>query len=91
MRVTLRDSLPDEVRGNVIYAYCILRNGYQPSDKLVDELKDAVRHAVGPIAIPSKIEFVTALPKTRSGKIMRRVLKARAMGLPEGDTTTLEE
>ena len=83
--------VPDEVRGNVIYAYCILRNGYAPSLALVDQLKAHIRHEVGPIAVPEKIEFVEVLPKTRSGKIMRRVLKARAMGLPEGDTSTLEE
>jgi acetyl-CoA synthetase len=50
-----------------------------------------VGHEVGPIAKPEKITFVTKLPKTRSGKIMRRVLKARSQGLPEGDLTTLEE
>ncbi|MBZ0308222.1 MAG: AMP-dependent synthetase, partial [Anaerolineae bacterium] len=54
-------------------------------------LKDHIRHEVGPIAVPSHIHFVDKLPKTRSGKIMRRVLKARAMGLPEGDLSTLEE
>jgi acetyl-CoA synthetase len=83
--------VPDEVRGSAIYAYCILRSGVQGSDDLVDKLKDHIRHEVGPIAVPSKIEFVSALPKTRSGKIMRRVLKSRAMGLPEGDLSTLEE
>jgi acetyl-CoA synthetase len=83
--------VPDEVRGNVIYAYCILRNGFQGSEKLVDELKEHIKHAIGPIAVPSKIEFVTVLPKTRSGKILRRVLKARATGMPEGDISTLEE
>jgi acetyl-CoA synthetase len=83
--------VPDEIRGNVIYAYCILRNGFQGSEKLVDELKEHIKHAIGPIAVPSKIEFVTVLPKTRSGKIMRRVLKARATGMPEGDISTLEE
>ncbi len=83
--------VPDEVRGNVIYAYCMLRQGFTGSDDLVDKLKEHIKHEVGPIAVPSKIEFVAALPKTRSGKIMRRVLKARAMGLPEGDTSTLEE
>jgi len=83
--------VPDEVRGSVIYAYCILKSGKQPSHELETELKNHIRHEIGPIAVPSKIEFVTALPKTRSGKIMRRVLKARAMGLPEGDTSTLEE
>ena len=83
--------VPDEVRGNVIYAYCILVAGAQPSDELADKLKEHIRHEVGPIAVPAKIEFVDTLPKTRSGKIMRRVLKARALGQPEGDTSTLEE
>jgi acetyl-CoA synthetase len=83
--------VPDEVKGNVIYAYCILRAGVQASKELEDELKNHIRHEVGPIAVPSHIEFVDKLPKTRSGKIMRRVLKARAMGLPEGDLSTLEE
>ena len=49
-----------------------------------------MRHAVGPIAIPATIEFVATLPKTRSGKIMRRLLKAQVMGQPVGDTSTLE-
>jgi len=83
--------VPDEVRGNVIYAYCILKAGQTGSPDLVDQLKDHIRHEIGPIAVPSKIEFVSALPKTRSGKIMRRVLKARATGAPEGDLSTLEE
>ncbi|MCC6615579.1 MAG: acetate--CoA ligase [Anaerolineae bacterium] len=84
-------AIPDEVRGNVIYAYCILRTGVERSEELKDALKDHIRHEIGPIAVPAKIEFVDALPKTRSGKIMRRVLRARAQGLPEGDTSTLEE
>ncbi|MCL4254170.1 MAG: acetate--CoA ligase [Anaerolineae bacterium] len=83
--------VPDEVRGSVIYAYCILKSGVQATHELETELKNHIRHEIGPIAVPSKIEFVSGLPKTRSGKIMRRVLKARAMGLPEGDTSTLEE
>ena len=83
--------VPDEVRGSVIYAYCILVAGAQPGDDLADKLKEHIRHEVGPIAVPAKIEFVDVLPKTRSGKIMRRVLKARALGQPEGDLSTLEE
>lgn len=83
--------VPDEVRGNVIYAYCILRAGFQSGDALSDQLKEHIRHEVGPIAVPTKIEFVDVLPKTRSGKIMRRVLRARALGQPEGDLSTLEE
>lgn len=82
--------VPDELKGNVIYAYCILVSGFEGSDELVDELKEHIRHEVGPIAVPAQIEFVEKLPKTRSGKIMRRVLKARALGLPEGDLSTLE-
>ncbi len=83
--------VPDDVRGNVIYVYCILRSGVEGNDKLRDELKEHIRHEVGPIAVPTKIEFVDSLPKTRSGKIMRRVLKARATGAPEGDLSTLED
>ncbi len=83
--------IPDELRGSVIYAYCILVAGQYGSEELADALKDHIRKEIGPIAVPTKIEFVSVLPKTRSGKIMRRVLKARAMGTPEGDTSTLEE
>ena len=82
--------VPDEVRGSVIQAYCILRAGVEPTQRLVEILRDHVAHEVGPIAKPASIEFVDSLPKTRSGKIMRRVLKARALGLPEGDLSTLE-
>lgn len=83
--------VPDDVRGSVINAYCILRAGFEPSPKLAETLRDHVGHEVGPIAKPASIEFVATLPKTRSGKIMRRVLKARALGMPEGDLSTLEE
>jgi len=82
--------VPDEVRGNVIQAYCILKSGVEPTQRLVDILRDHVAHEIGPIAKPSSIEFVDTLPKTRSGKIMRRVLKARALGQDEGDLSTLE-
>ena len=83
--------LPHEIKGNAIYAYVMLRTGYEASDSLMDELKAHVGHEMGPIARPEKITAVAQLPKTRSGKIMRRVLKARAQGLPEGDLSTLEE
>jgi len=82
--------IPDDVKGNVIHAFVILRAGVQSSPELATELKNHVGHEVGPIAKPTHIDFVETLPKTRSGKIMRRLLKARAMGLPEGDTSTLE-
>jgi acetyl-CoA synthetase len=83
--------LPHEIKGIAIHAYVILRAGLEGSDKLAEELKQHIGHEVGPIAKPEKIEFVSSLPKTRSGKIMRRVLKARAQGLSEGDLSTLEE
>jgi acetyl-CoA synthetase len=83
--------LPHEIKGIAIHAYVILRAGLEGSDKLAEELKQHIGHEVGPIAKPEKIEFVSSLPKTRSGKIMRRVLKARAQGLSEGDLSTLED
>ncbi len=83
--------LPHEIKGIAIHAYVILRAGNEGNEKLVDDLKQHIAHEVGPIAKPEKIEFVSSLPKTRSGKIMRRVLKARAQGLSEGDLSTLED
>ena len=68
----------------------MLRAGMEGNDKLAVELRAHVAHEIGPIARPETITFVDALPKTRSGKIMRRLLKARAQGLPEGDISTLE-
>ncbi len=84
-------AIPDEMKGNVIHAHVILKAGVTGTPELAKELVNHVGHEVGPIAKPAHIEFVEALPKTRSGKIMRRLLKARAMGLPEGDTSTLED
>jgi acetyl-CoA synthetase len=83
--------LPHEVRGNAIYGYVLLRAGQKDSPELREELRAHVAKLVGPIAKPEKVEVVDRLPKTRSGKIMRRLLKARALGLPEGDISTLEE
>jgi len=83
--------LPHEVKGNAIHAFVILRTGYEKTDKLVEELKQHVGHEVGPIAKPEQIEVVESLPKTRSGKIMRRVLKAQALGIDPGNISTLEE
>ncbi len=82
---------PHEVKGNAIKAFVILRAGCQPSEQLAEELRQHVGRETGPIAKPDEIQFVDQLPKTRSGKIMRRVLKARELGLPEGDISTLEE
>ena len=83
--------LPHEVKGQSVHCYCLLRQGFKPSDELADEIKNHVATHLGPIVRPEKVNFVDVLPKTRSGKIMRRVLKARAQGLPEGDVSTLEE
>jgi len=82
---------PDPIKGEAIKAFVILKKGYSASPELIDELKKQVRKEIGPIAVPSEIEFVESLPKTRSGKIMRRVLKAKELGLPIGDISTLEE
>src|SRR5512142_767446 len=65
--------LPHEIKGVAIHAYVILKTGYTASDSLVEELKQHIAHEMGPIAKPETIEFVPSLPKTRSGKIMRRV------------------
>jgi acetyl-CoA synthetase len=82
---------PDEIKGNIIKAFITLKSGYNGSDSLKEELRQYVGKEMGPIAKPGEIEFVNSLPKTRSGKIMRRVLKARELGLPLGDLSTLEE
>ena len=68
-----------------------LRMGQEPSDEMVAALKLHVRNELGPIAVPAELEFMAILPKTRSGKIMRRLLKANELGLDPGDITTLEE
>jgi acetyl-CoA synthetase len=82
---------PDPIKGESLKAFVTLRVGQQPSDELMAALIRHVREEAGPIAAPSELDFVTALPKTRSGKIMRRLLKARELGLDPGDLTTLEE
>jgi acetyl-CoA synthetase len=81
---------PDELKGESIKAFVILKIGVTPTDNLKKELREQMRKLIGPIATPDEIEFVNSLPKTRSGKIMRRVLKAQELGQPLGDTSTLE-
>jgi acetyl-CoA synthetase len=83
--------LPDEIKGSVIHAFCLLKSGIAASPELAEALKQHVGHEIGPIAKPTEVRFLDKLPKTRSGKIMRRVLKARALGMHEGDVSTLEE
>ena len=84
---------PHDVKGTGIYAYVLLTAGYSGSPELAKELRDAVRKEISPIATPDKIQFVEGLPKTRSGKIMRRILRKIAEGEPEnvGDVTTLAD
>jgi acetyl-CoA synthetase len=83
--------IPDKLRGEVIKAFVTLRMGQDPSEEIVAALKLHVREELGPIAVPAEIDFMPVLPKTRSGKIMRRLLKANELGLDPGDITTLEE
>ncbi|BCJ88451.1 acetate--CoA ligase [Effusibacillus dendaii] len=82
---------PDPVRGEIIKAFISLRTGYQPSDELKEEIAQFVKTGLAAHAAPREIEFRDKLPKTRSGKIMRRVLKAWELGLPTGDLSTMED
>ncbi len=82
---------PDPVKGEVPVAVVVLREGYEPSPELEAEIKQKVRELLGPIAVPAKVIFARKLPKTRSGKIMRRIIKALIEGKPIGDTSTLED
>lgn len=82
---------PDEVRGEIIKAFVVLKPGVAPSEELKAELAEYVKKHLAGHAYPREIEFIDKLPKTRSGKIMRRILKAKELGQPIGDTSTLEE
>jgi acetyl-CoA synthetase len=82
--------LPDPLKGECIKVFVQTRDDAAPSDALAAALIEHVRRALGPIATPAALEFVSALPKTRSGKILRRLLKARESGAEPGDLSTLE-
>lgn len=82
---------PDQLRGEIIKAFVVLKDGVKPSEALKAELSQFVKKNLAGHAYPKEIEFIDKLPKTRSGKIMRRILKAKELGLPIGDTSTLEE
>ncbi len=82
--------IPDETAGEVVKAYVALKPGVEPSEELEHEIRGLARKKLGPAVAPRAIVFRKTLPKTRSGKIMRRLLKARELGLPEGDISTLE-
>jgi len=84
---------PHEIKGEGIYVYVVLKEGYEPSRDLEKLLISHIRQMIGPIATPDKIQFAGGLPKTRSGKIMRRILRKIASGALEelGDTSTLAD
>ncbi|MDQ7132955.1 acetate--CoA ligase, partial [Staphylococcus aureus] len=81
---------PDPVRGEIIKAFVALRKGYEPTDELKEEIRLFVKEGLSAHAAPREIEFKDKLPKTRSGKIMRRVLKAWELNLDAGDLSTME-
>ena len=81
---------PDPVIGEVVKAFVSLKRGYDPNEALRKEILGFARTRLGPAVAPREIDFSASVPKTRSGKIMRRLLKARELGLPEGDLSTLE-
>jgi acetyl-CoA synthetase len=81
---------PDPVAGEVVKAFVTLKPGFEPSRQLERALLAHARVRLGAVVAPKEIEFVDTVPRTRSGKIMRRLLKTRDLGLPEGDVSTLE-
>jgi len=81
---------PDPVALEIVKAFVVLRKGFEPTEDLRRELLGFARAKLGAVVAPKEIEFVASVPRTRSGKIMRRLLKARELGLPEGDISTLE-
>ncbi|WP_117238434.1 acetate--CoA ligase [Thermus sediminis] len=83
--------VPDPVKGEAIKAFVVLRLGQAPSEELKESILQHVRRELGPIATPSEVVFLDKLPKTRSGKILRRLLKAQELGRDPGDLSTLEE
>ncbi len=83
--------IPHPLKGNAIYIYVVLKQGLMESKELENELINHIVQHMGPIAKPEEVRIVNSLPKTRSGKIMRRILKAQLQGLPEGDLSTLED
>jgi len=82
--------IPDPVAGEVVKAFVSLKPGHAAGEPLQRELLGHARKLLGPAVAPRQIVFADSLPRTRSGKIMRRLLKARELGLPEGDISTLE-
>lgn len=85
--------MPHDIKGEAIYAYIVLKEGYEPSEELKKKLIQHIRKEIGPVATPDVIQFTSGLPKTRSGKIMRRILRKVAAGVYDdlGDTSTLAD
>jgi acetyl-CoA synthetase len=82
--------IPDPVAGELVKAFVELRPGWEPTEALRLDIIGFARTRLGPAVAPREVDFIASLPKTRSGKILRRLLKARELGLPEGDTSTVE-
>jgi acetyl-CoA synthetase len=82
---------PDPVNMEVVKAFVVLKPGFEQSDDLELSIMNTIRKRLSPLAMPQAIEFTDSLPRTRSGKIMRRLLKAKEWGEPIGDTSTLED
>ena len=82
--------VPDAVAGQVVKAFVLLRPGHVPSEELRLSILALARKRLGAAVAPREIAFADSLPKTKSGKILRRLLRARELGLPEGDLSTLE-
>ena len=82
---------PDDLAMEVVKAFITLNENFDESPELLRDINNHCRTRLGPAVAPRDIEVIEILPKTRSGKIMRRLLKARELGLPEGDTSTLED
>jgi acetyl-CoA synthetase len=82
---------PEPSIGELVKAFVVLKEGFEPTDEMSQELIGFARKTMGPAVAPKEISFIESLPKTKSGKILRRLLKARELGLPEGDLSTLEK
>jgi acetyl-CoA synthetase len=82
---------PDQMIGELVKAFIVLKPDIKPDAELEMDIRAHARRKLGPAVAPKEIAFIDNLPKTRSGKILRRLLKARELGLPEGDLSTLEQ
>jgi acetyl-CoA synthetase len=82
--------VPHDVKGEVAWVFCALVPGAQPSEELADELRDFAAAELGKAFAPERVFFVSALPKTRSAKIVRRAVRAKALGADPGDLSSLE-